>query len=200
MEYAYYTMIGYLSGSVMFAYYLPKVLYKKDIRSLSKDGNPGVANTFAHAGIPVGILALVLELMKGFFPVYVASNHVEQTSLYFAFVMMAPVVGHAYSVFLKGHGGKAIAVSFGVLLGLYPVVEPVIVLVVLYIVFSLIIRINPHMYRSVITFLLSTMLIYWMVPIKSIVYGCFAISFIVIWKHLKTYQGESFQMKLFFTK
>ena len=58
-------------------------------------------------------------------------------SPWFAAVMAAPVLGHAYSVYHRGRGGKAIAVSFGVLLGLVPagIWRPLAMLVLFYLLF-----------------------------------------------------------------
>lgn len=56
-EFTFFILIGYLSGSVMYGYVLPKVCKHIDIRELSDDGNPGTANAFKYAGVPIGIMA-----------------------------------------------------------------------------------------------------------------------------------------------
>ena len=111
---------GYLLGSTLFAYVLPKLTRHIDIRQMSEDGNPGTYNAFRYGGTVCGICVLLLELLKGFFPVWLCERTVGLQSPWFAAVMAAPVLGHAYSVYHRGRGGKAIAVSFGVLLGLVP--------------------------------------------------------------------------------
>ena len=75
-----------------------------------------------------------------------------QDSLLFAGVLAAPVFGHAFSIFHKGKGGKGIAVSFGVLLGLLPWWTPVLTLAGFYIFFSLAVPVKSHLKRSIITF------------------------------------------------
>ena len=49
-------------------------------------------------------------------------------------------------------GGKAIAVSFGVLLGLFPELHPAVYLAFFFIFFSVVVIINPHSLRSILTF------------------------------------------------
>lgn len=58
---------GYLLGSILFAYVLPKLTRHIDIREMSEDGNPGTYNAFWYGGVICGICVLLLELLKGFF-------------------------------------------------------------------------------------------------------------------------------------
>lgn len=192
MDYLFFIVIGYLSGSIMYAYLLPRLMKHIDIRELSDDGNPGTANAFTHAGIPVGILVIICELLKGAVPVWAAARSIDITNLLFSLVLAAPVLGHAFPLFWEGKkGGKAIAVSFGVLLGLFPNLMPALILAGLYILFSLVIIIRPHFFRSVITFLLFTLccLCNKTIP-PSVTLGCFILSVTVILKHFNRYHGE----------
>ena len=146
---------GYLLGSILFAYVLPKLTRHIDIREMSEDGNPGTYNAFRYGGLVCGICVLLLELLKGFFPVWLCERTAGLQSLWFAAVMAAPVLGHAYSIYHRGRGGKAIAVSFGVLLGLVPagIWQPLAMLVLFYLLFSLLLKIKSHARRSVVTYL-----------------------------------------------
>ena len=69
-----YIIGGYLSGSILYSYLLPKALKGIDITAESPDGNPGTANAFTCAGIPIGILVLCMELLKGYLPVLLAAG------------------------------------------------------------------------------------------------------------------------------
>ncbi len=198
MPYLVYIFIGYCSGSVLYAYLLPMLLKHIDVRELSPDGNPGSANAFLYAGIPVGILSILCELLKGALPVWAAAKSLEISHWLFAFVMAAPVAGHAFPLFDKKHkGGKAIAVSFGVLLGLYPYLMPVLTLAFLYLLFSLVVVITPHFFRSVVTFLLFSLccLLGGRQP-ASVTLGCFLLSFLVVSRHFARYQGEKPALQL----
>lgn len=192
MKYFIYMILGYLSGSVMYAYLIPKIVKHIDVRELSEDGNPGAANAFLHAGIPVGIVVILCELLKGAVPVWAAARSLSISHLLFAPVMAAPVLGHAFPLFFgKKGGGKAIAVSFGVLIGLAPNLNPALTLAALYILFSLIIVIKPHFFRSVITFLLFAVLCILDNELpKSVAVGGFLLSGIVIRQHFIRYKGE----------
>ena len=113
MNYFLFTMLGYLSGSILYACWLPKLICGEDIVEGSSDRNPGTANVFKNCGIFIGTLVLICELMKGFLPVFFARKAATVESLLFAPVLVAPVFGHAFPFLNTKKGGKAIAVSFG---------------------------------------------------------------------------------------
>ena len=66
MNELFFILVGYLSGSILYAYLLPKYICHIDIMKDSDDHNPGTFNAFALAGTQVGILVIALELLKGF--------------------------------------------------------------------------------------------------------------------------------------
>ena len=197
MNYILFTILGYLSGSILYACWLPKLICGENIVEESSDGNPGTANVYKNCGIFIGTLVLICELMKGFLPVYLAGKVTAIKSLLFTPVLVAPVLGHAFPFLHTKKGGKAIAVSFGVLLGIFPIWQPAVLLAAAYISFSLILIINPHLFRSVFTFLVFSVLNYLTCPVPSIRLGGVILSGIVILKHLIKYQNETFSMKLF---
>ena len=65
MNELFFILVGYLSGSILYAYLLPKYICHIDIMKDSDDHNPGTFNAFALAGTQVGILVIALELLKG---------------------------------------------------------------------------------------------------------------------------------------
>lgn len=184
MAYIFFTLMGFCLGSTLFAYWIPKLLKGIDIRELPEDHNPGVANAYLYGNFWLGTLALFCELGKGFFPVFLSQRFVTVTSLLFIPVMAAPVFGHACPFFHREKGGKAIAVSFGVMIGLYPVIQPLCYLVFFYLLFSLVIIIRPHSRRTIVTFILFTCTVFLRVPFSSVKLGCFTISAIVVYKHV----------------
>lgn len=148
-------VVGILCGSILFSQYLPKLIKRVDIVQLSDDHNPGTANAMQYAGIPVGMLCLLGDIFKGVIPVHMALRLGLESGCLFSLIMAAPVLGHAYSLFHRGRGGKAIAVSFGVLIGLMPIhTEPIFALCSIYLFFSLVVRIHPHTRRTRITYTL----------------------------------------------
>ena len=197
MLYLLFSLAGFFLGSILFAYWVPKILKNTDIRRLPEDHNPGVANAFMYGGMLCGIISLILELAKGFIPVFIACRILDTGSLLFVPVLAAPVLGHAFPFLHKSEGGKAITVSFGVLLGLFPNILPAIYLAFFYIFFSLIIVVSPHSFRSVVTFLMFALCVLLTIKIPSIILGCFTISGIVIYRHYLKYEGEALSVHLF---
>ena len=181
MNELFFILVGYLSGSILYAYLLPKYICHIDIMKDSDDHNPGTFNAFALAGTQVGILVIALELLKGFLPIWLASHILDTRRWMFAFVLCAPVAGHAFPLFYPKRGGKAIAVSFGVLLGLLPRYRPVLLLI--------------FFYRSILTFTLFSLtgLFYFHDAVISM--GTFFISCVVIIRHLVHHQKEPFSIR-----
>ena len=196
MPYLFWTLTGYLSGSVLYGYLIPRYVHHIDIRLLSEDGNPGTANAYKYAGFWAGSTVILCELLKAFLPVYFAARRVDPDRLPFAFVIAAPVAGHAFSVFFKGKGGKAIAASFGAVLALFPNLFPFAALALFYILFSTVIVISPHLFRSIVTFILFTAAVVIKVSAPSIRLGCAFITAITVKKHLESYRGETFKIQI----
>jgi len=106
------TIICYLCGSLMFSYWIGRML-KLDIRKIG-DGNPGAANLWSGAGYKFGLMGVALDFLKGYIPVLLIVNSGILTEEELIPAVLAPIIGHAFSPFLKFNGGKALAVSFGV--------------------------------------------------------------------------------------
>lgn len=156
MRVVLYVLLGYLSGSLLWAKFFGILLAKKDITADSPDGNPGTFNAFQYGGFWCGCLTLCCDLMKGFLPVMLYCRGMgTPPSLGLAFVMAAPVLGHTCSVFHGFRGGKGIAVSFGCLLGLAPDLRPFLILAVAFVLFSVVIKITPHYYRTLVTYIVA---------------------------------------------
>mgnify|MGYP000165038127 FL=1 len=175
-----YSAAGYISGSILFARVFGAV-FKKDILNQSRDGNPGTANAFMYGGFFCGVLTLLFELLKGFIPVflYLRKTPLLFNSLGLAFVLAAPVLGHAFPIFYRFSGGKGIAVSFGCLLGLLPAVTPLSVLAFTFMFFSLVLKIEHHYHRTFLTYALSAVLMFLIMPNKYICWGFAVITVIV---------------------
>lgn len=174
MEAAGYVLCGYLSGSVLYARVFARIFKKENMIENSKDKNPGTANAFMHGGFLCGILTLIFDLLKGFLPVFlyiIYSRDRNDVSVWLPFVMAAPVVGHAFSVFYHMKGGKGIATTFGCLLGLLPVWQPAVALAVFFIFFSLILRITPHFQRTLLAYLCALVCMTYMQQYREILIG-----------------------------
>lgn len=181
---------GFLLGSIMFSRMLPLIICKKDICAISPDKNPGAANVFSCLGIPMGMLCLLCDLLKGFIPVYAGVCLLDVRHMAFAAVLAAPVLGHAIAPFDHFRGGKCIATAFGVMLGIMPITRIGFLLAALYIFFSVIFRINPTRLRSIVTFSLFGVISFAVMILTekgSVAFGCALVSAIATAKHTKRF-------------
>ncbi len=112
-----WTLVAFLSGSLPFSVWVGRIASQTDIRQYG-DHNPGATNVARASGWQWGLLALILDITKGALPVGLAWYWLELSGFALAVVAVAPILGHAYSPFLKFRGGKAIAVSLGIWIGL----------------------------------------------------------------------------------
>jgi glycerol-3-phosphate acyltransferase PlsY len=113
----FWMALGFLLGAIPFSVLVGWVALRTDIRRYG-DGNPGAANVWRIGKWRVGLVALLLDYLKGALPVGLAHFGAGLSGWGLVGVALAPVVGHAFSPFLGGHGGKALAVTFGIWSGL----------------------------------------------------------------------------------
>lgn len=110
-------ILSYLSGSLPWSVWLGKGFYATDPRS-QPDHNPGAANAFRSGGWRLGVVVLLLDFSKAFIPVAAARWLVGFPADQLFWLALAPTLGHAFSIFLRFHGGRGIVVMFGVWAGL----------------------------------------------------------------------------------
>jgi glycerol-3-phosphate acyltransferase PlsY len=108
----FWTVVGFVLGSLPFSYWLGRSTLHMDIRGYG-DGNPGAANAWRAGTWRLGIPAVLLDYLKGALPVGLARYGAGISGWALVPVALAPVVGHAFSPFLRLRGGKAIAATFG---------------------------------------------------------------------------------------
>jgi len=109
-------VLSYLIGSVPTGLLIVRLVTGVDIRQHGS-GNIGTVNVLRVAGTPTAVLVLAVDVLKGLVPVLLAVHFLEGP---WAIVLcgLAAIAGHNWSVFLGFRGGKGIATSFGVILGL----------------------------------------------------------------------------------
>lgn len=108
---------AFVCGSLPLSLWLGKAALHVDIRAYG-DGNPGAANVWRAGGRWWGLLAILLDAFKGAIPVGVATYGAGVQGWTLVAVALAPILGHAWSPFLRFQGGKALSVTFGVWTGL----------------------------------------------------------------------------------
>lgn len=201
LQNTFYIGLGYLSGSVLYARIFAGLFHRENMFEQSRDHNPGTANAFMYGGFWCGLLTLVCDLLKGFFPVYLfmlqrAAG--QPDPLLPALVLAAPVIGHIFPLFYKFKGGKGIAVTFGCLLGLYPVLHPFFILAFCFIFFSSILKITPHFYRTIFSFAVSFLIMFRRVDSQAVILGFFIITAAVLIKmHASKEERNKLGVKLF---
>jgi len=118
MNIAILTFIAYLLGAIPFGLLVAKSK-GVDIRSQGS-GNIGATNVLRVIGKGWGIFTLVLDALKGFIPAFffpVLGKVDPEWGVLFGLVA---ILGHAFPVYLKFKGGKGVATSAGMLLGVAP--------------------------------------------------------------------------------
>ncbi len=110
-------LLAFLSGSLPFSVWIGRFLLGQDIRTVG-DANPGATNVLRAGGKGAAALALLLDLLKGAIPVGIAHFQVGFTGWPLVLVAILPVLGHAFTPFLGGRGGKAVATTGGIWCGL----------------------------------------------------------------------------------
>lgn len=118
MEEAFSVALAYLVGSVPFAFLLAR-RRGIDLRRAGS-GNVGATNVLRTAGVPVAVLALCLDGVKGALAVLVAERLTTGSGTPVA-AGLASVLGHLYPPWLGFRGGKGVATAAGVFAVLAPV-------------------------------------------------------------------------------
>ena len=111
---------AYLIGGIPFGYLVVKWKTGADVRS-SGSGNIGATNVLRTTGRAAGVVTLLLDIVKGAFAVWLAGKMTGGSIHWMSAAALAVMVGHAYPVFLKFKGGRAVASFIGAYLYLAPV-------------------------------------------------------------------------------
>lgn len=127
---------AYVIGSIPFSFLVVRMFAGADIRKHGS-GNVGATNVMRNFGKWPGLLALVLDIAKGFlaivvarrivaqfitsFPVHLGdpSSH-SQPSFWIGLAALVAVLGHIFPLWLKFRGGKGVATATGVFLAIDP--------------------------------------------------------------------------------
>ncbi|HQS11511.1 MAG: acyl-phosphate glycerol 3-phosphate acyltransferase [Sphingomonadales bacterium 35-56-22] len=108
-------LLGYLLGSIPFGLLLTKASGGGDIRNIGS-GNIGATNVLRTGRKGLAALTLLLDLLKGFFAVFIATHYLPGGA---AFAAAGAFFGHLYPVWLGFKGGKGVATYAGIMFGLF---------------------------------------------------------------------------------
>lgn len=120
--------IAYLLGAIPFGFLLVKWRTGADVRS-SGSGNIGATNVWRTTSRAAGLATLLLDIGKGYLAVWIAGRLSTGDPFWMSAAALAVMAGHAYPIFLKFKGGKAVASFVGAFLCLAPLALAVQVVV-----------------------------------------------------------------------
>lgn len=193
-------ILSYLIGAIPNGYVIGKVFFKKDIREFGS-GNTGATNSFRILGKPAGFIVTFLDIFKGFitvfFPLWFSVHAQGPISTFFThglIVGIFAIIGHVYPIYLKFKGGKAVATSAGVVLGVNP-----ILLLILAVIFFGILYLTKYVSLSSIIAAISCV-IGSLIIHDYILFGMSAfVSIILIFRHrsniVRIFKGEEPKIK-----
>lgn len=117
MTWIVFLIVAFLSGAIPYSVWLGRLWLKKDVRVYG-DGNPGAANVYRAGATGLGLAVVVLDVSKAAAPVGLAYHNFGIRGLPMVLIAVAPVLGHVFSPFLRFRGGKGLATTLGVWIGL----------------------------------------------------------------------------------
>jgi acyl phosphate:glycerol-3-phosphate acyltransferase len=115
---AFFVAIGYLAGSLPMGVIVARLTGARDPRTVGS-GRTGGTNALRAMGAWRAVLVAVLDLLKGFVPVALAT-YLGASSLGVALTGVAAVLGAWASIFLRFHGGRGVATGIGAALFVQP--------------------------------------------------------------------------------
>lgn len=193
-------LLSYLIGAFPSGFVIGKIFFKKDIRQFGS-GNTGATNSFRVLGRPAGFLVTFLDIFKGFitvfFPLWLPVHADGPISTFFTnglIVGLFAILGHVYPVYLKFQGGKAVATSAGVVLGVNP-----ILLLILAIIFFIVLKIFKYVSLASIVAAICCVIGSLIIQDYILLVVSFLVSIILIIRHrsniARIFRGEEPKIK-----
>ncbi|UOO30216.1 glycerol-3-phosphate 1-O-acyltransferase PlsY [Staphylococcus aureus] len=193
-------LLSYLIGAFPSGFVIGKLFFKKDIRQFGS-GNTGATNSFRVLGRPAGFLVTFLDIFKGFitvfFPSWLPVHADGPISTFFTnglIVGLFAILGHVYPVYLKFQGGKAVATSAGVVLGVNP-----ILLLILAIIFFIVLKIFKYVSLASIVAAICCVIGSLIIQDYILLVVSFLVSIILIIRHrsniARIFRGEEPKIK-----
>ena len=127
MNFLLFGSLAYLLGSIPSAVWIGRAWHGVDVRQHGSK-NAGATNTFRVLGKSAGITVLLIDIVKGFLAVYLPvlifshSTELSKEALIQLQIICAitAVLGHVFPLFANFKGGKGVATSLGVIIGIHP--------------------------------------------------------------------------------
>jgi glycerol-3-phosphate acyltransferase PlsY len=170
-------VFSYLLGSISFSYFISKGVKGVDIRKVGS-GNAGATNISRILGLKFALLVLILDALKGLVVVLLASYLTTEIWL-ILLCSGAVIVGHNWPVYFGFKGGRGVATTFGVFLGIAPV--PTLAVFLLFIIIVLMTRYVS--FGSIIGAIsIPFVMLIWQYPRPYFIFGL-AVCLLLLWRH-----------------
>jgi len=204
MNYIVYGLLAYLLGSIPTSVWIGRSRYGIDVREHGSK-NAGATNTFRVLGKKAGKIVLLIDVAKGFLATFlpfvcgVGEWHSDELFSVQIVASLLATTGHLFPIFADFRGGKGVATSFGVLLGMYAPAA-ILCIAIFFCVFLISNYVSLGAVSAAITFPISIYFIFKIQSLWMIVFSV-ALSGLVIIAHRKNiyriFNGTEGKMKLF---
>jgi glycerol-3-phosphate acyltransferase PlsY len=173
-------VLAYLIGGIPFGYLLVWLKTGKDVRAMGS-GNIGATNVLRTTGKGIGVLTLLLDIAKGYLAVWLMLRATHGDMRWASAAALAVLLGHAFPVYLKFQGGKAVASFVGAFLCLAPAALGICALIfVATVAYSRYISLGSILGAGLFPFVVAMM---YGVQEWSLTAAALLASALVIWRH-----------------
>ena len=126
-------ILSYFFGAIPSGVWIGKIFKNIDVRDYGSK-NSGATNSYRVLGAKLGIAVLIIDVLKGFIPLYIASKfNLKYNDL--VILGLVVILAHTFSCFISFKGGKGVATSLGVFLFLAPVITLILLVIFILVVY-----------------------------------------------------------------
>ena len=126
-------ILSYFFGAIPSGVWIGKIFKNIDVRDYGSK-NSGATNSYRVLGAKLGIAVLIIDVLKGFIPLYIASKfNLAYNDL--VILGLVAILAHTFSCFISFKGGKGVATSLGVFLFLAPVITLILLAIFILVVY-----------------------------------------------------------------
>lgn len=153
-------VMAFFLGAIPFGFIAGK-LRGIDLREAGSR-NIGATNTLRVLGKGPGAAVLLLDALKGLIPVLAARLPLHLSSWWVVTTGLCAVLGHIYSPFVRFKGGKGVATSLGVLIGLSPLIAGMTV-----VAFAVVVALTRYVSLGSLIGAVLQAILFWLIPPAS---------------------------------
>jgi len=173
-------LLSYLLGAIPTSFWMGRAAYGIDLREHGS-GNLGATNVYRVLGWKAALPVMLADVAKGFVPVWFFPRLEDAVWIWALAYGTAAVLGHIYSLFVRFKGGKGVATSAGVLLGLAP-----LAMLVGFAVWALTVLVTRIVSLGSVLAALAVPLAVWLIPNeggRTLLWFTIALAAFVVWAH-----------------